>query len=118
MCKLKKISNDLKAAEEEEAEEDMVPEDVSFKAHVLEDSSPVQGKRKKKSTKEIEIESEESEEEKETIEDKPKKKRVRGIVKKAMAELEAERLAKQAAQPKKAKSSKEKKGKAKKGRTQ
>lgn len=109
VCKLKKLSNDLKVAEEEE-EEDDVPEDSSYKAHVLEDKAPQLGKRKKKFKKEIEINPDSSEkEEEENVETKPKKKRIRGIVKKAMAELEAERQAKQTPSAKKEKKVKSKK---------
>lgn len=85
---------------------------------MVEDSVPGLGKKKRKLEKEAAVEPEQKNTEKEKIESVPKKKRVRGIVKKAMAELEAEREAKRsmAAATRKVKSSKTKTAKSKKSR--
>jgi hypothetical protein len=98
VCKLKKISNETISGHQDEEEEDDVDMSIkeeSFKSHILEDAAPQPGKRKKnrknKSKDDLNEETPAPSVEPDA-EVQPKKggPRVRGIYKKAMAELKAE----------------------------
>lgn len=126
MCKLKKVSNDVinkpvdQDSQEEESDEEE-QQDIqreSFKSHILEDAdAPTQHKKRKKSKAKELIRENEHNDDKQEIHSSPsqphhtdeghqKKKRVRGIYKKALQELQAEMEEKKNAKPKKTKRSK------------
>ncbi|WPT16344.1 26S rRNA [Picochlorum sp. SENEW3] len=127
VCKLKKVSNDVinkpveQDSQEEESGEEEEQQDIqreSFKSHILEDVvAPTQQKKRKKSkTKELIRDNEHNDDKQEihSSQSQPphadkvqkKKKRVRGIYKKALQELQAEMEEKKNAKPKKTKRSK------------
>ena len=94
---MKKISNETISPHQDEEEEDDVDMSIkeeSFKSHILEDDAPQPGKRKKSRKSKLKDDLDE-EAPAQTVEPnaevQPKKgPRVRGIYKKAMAELKAE----------------------------
>lgn len=124
VCKLKKVSNDVinkpvdQDSQEEEGDEEEKQQHIggeSFKSHILEDTviSTQQKKRKKQKTKELTQDGDEGKEIHSSKSELPdtgeadkKKKRVRGIYKKALQELQAEMEEKKKLKPKSTKRSK------------
>lgn len=96
VCKLQKISNATTKQDDGEEEETPGEIDESFKAHLIEDEAPVRSRKRAKKAAQKEVETSKVVEKQEE-EPKPKKKRIRGIVKKAKAELLAEMEAKRKA---------------------